>query len=40
LDQLKEILEIKTEEELKETNSLYLAMHYQFRGKLAARYLD
>lgn len=34
-----EILEMGSEEEEGESTSLYLAMHYQFRGKLSARHL-
>ena len=40
LDLLREIHEIEDLKEEDESKSLYLAMHYQFRGKLAARKLD
>jgi len=40
MDMLKEILEITEEEEIIQHSSLYMAMHYQFKGKLAARHLD
>ncbi len=40
LELLREIHEIEDLKEEDETKSLYLAMHYQFRGKLAARKLE
>ena len=40
LEILKEILEIGEGEDPADNNSLYMAMHYQFRAKLAARHLD
>jgi hypothetical protein len=40
-EMLMEILEIgENQEEEQNSKSLYLAMHYQFKAKLAARYLD
>ena len=39
-EMLCEILEISSEEEAKNHTSLYLAMHYQFKGKLYSRHLD
>lgn len=40
LEMLKEILEITNDEDVPKESSLYMAMHYQFKGKLAARHLD
>jgi hypothetical protein len=40
LDLLREIHKIEDLNEEDESKSLYLAMHYQFRGKLTARKLD
>ncbi len=37
---LKEILQIENDEELETSDSLYLALYWQFMGKLAARQLD
>lgn len=39
-EMLMTILELSNEEEEKECSSLFLAMHYQFKGKLCARYID
>ena len=39
-EMLMTILEIESDEQEKESNSLFLAMHYQFKGKLAARHID
>jgi hypothetical protein len=40
LEMLKEILEITDDEDIPKQSNLYMAMHYQFKGKLAARHLD
>ena len=40
LELLREIHEIEDPAEEDDSKSLYLAMHYQFRGKLAARKLE
>jgi len=40
LDLLKDILEVDDEEELENSSSLYIALHFQFKGKLMARLLD
>ena len=39
-DMLMEILELGNDQEELECPSLFLAMHYQFKGKLAARHID
>jgi tetratricopeptide (TPR) repeat protein len=39
-EMLLDILEIESEEEELQSKSLFLAMHYQFKGKLSARHID
>eukprot|EP00347_Sterkiella_histriomuscorum_P008848 403343508 len=40
LELMKEVFGLETDEEVEQSNSLFIAMHFQFMGKLHARYLN